>query len=234
MLDRDAIAATQQLQKRVAEEIERKENFKTVRDGEVRLLRSVAESVVEWLTKALEVQKNPIGAGGVLDVQVIRGRPAMRPPIKVDTGNNTLLEEQGLVTLGVRLPHEARGTRYTLLLAVCSEIRFNLGFDNSAYLGSPGNPMMAVLPVYNEFSEHHPHLSTEAGYFYGKPRKYGVPDPIPIMGRMSYYREFTSRNFTEGNMAIARFDAHDWPAAKEITQEMISEVLSRMMKQIPP
>ena len=234
LLDSDALVATQRLQKLAAEEIERKESFQTVREGEQKLLYSVAESVVEWLADVLKVQKNMIGAGGVLDVQVIRGRPGTSQLFKVDTGNNTLLQELGLVTLGVRLPHDARRTRHALLLVVCSEIRFNLGFENSAYLGSPGNPMMALLPVYNESSEDSPYLNTEAKYFYGKPKKYGAPDAIPIMGGVPYpyYGEFVSRNFSDGRVAIARFNAHDWPAATGIIQNMISEVLSCMIKNI--
>ena len=109
LLDQHAIAATHQLQRRVAGEIERQANFETVRNDEVRLLHSVAESVVDWLAGVLEVQKRAIGAGGVLDVQVIRGRSGLSQPLKVDTGNSTLLEEQGRVTLAVGLPRRIGG-----------------------------------------------------------------------------------------------------------------------------
>jgi hypothetical protein len=232
LLDEHAVAATQQLQGRVAGEIERQANFETVRNDEIRLLHSVAESVIDWLGGVLRVQRNAIGAGAVLEAGVFEGRPGLSQPIKVDTGNNTLLEEQGRVTLAIALPHSGQRTICSVVLAVCSELNFNLGYESSAYFGTPGNPMMAVLPFYSEAKEHQPHLNSEAGYPYGKPRKYGVPDPIPIMSNVPYYRQFVSPGFSDGNTAIARFNARDWPAAQDIILEMVREVLSRMMRQL--
>ena len=52
------------------------------------------------------------------------------------------------------------------------------------------------------------------------------------MGNMPYYRQFISPGYSDGNMAIARFNAIDWPAAQETIQEMIREVLSRMIRHI--
>jgi plasmid stabilization system protein ParE len=158
LLDEQAAAATQQLQRRVASEIERLANFETVRNDEIRLLHSVADSVADWLGGVLRVQRDVIGAGAVLVVSVFKGRPGISQPIKVDTGNNTLLEEQTRVTLAIALPHAGRRTIYSLVLAVCSELNFNLGYDSDAYFGTAGNPMMAVLPFYCEASEHQPHL----------------------------------------------------------------------------
>jgi hypothetical protein len=86
--------------------------------------------------------------------------------------------------------------------------------------------------VFNQFSEHSAHLNSEAGYFYGKPTKYGVPDPIPIMGGGPHYRSLFDRGYHDGNMAIARFNAADWPAAQDDIKRMMSDVLNRMMTYI--
>jgi hypothetical protein len=232
LLDDRAIAATQQLQRDVAAEIERQANFETVRNGEIQLLYSVAESVIDWLGGVLEAQRNAIGAAGVLQTGVFKGRSGLTQPLKVDTGNNTLLEEQGRATLAIAVPRRRRRTICSLVLIVCSELNVNLGYEDSAYFGLPGNPMMAVLPFYTEAAEHQQHANNEAGYPFGTPRRHGVLDPIPIMGNMPYYRQFISPGYGDGNMAIARFNANDWPGAQETIQEMIREVLSRMMRHI--
>ena len=91
---------------------------------------------------------------------------------------------------------------------------------------------MAVLPFFHEFTEHSPHLNNESGYIFGKPTKYGVPDPIPIFPTPPHYRQMVSHNYQEGSMAIARFNAADWPAAQADIVNMTKDVLSRMMQYI--
>jgi Protein kinase domain len=135
LIDDRAITAMQQLQRDVAAEIEWQANFETVRNGEIKLLHSVAESVIDWLGGVLEAQRNAIGAGGVLQAGVFKGRSGLTQPLKVDTGNNTLLEEQGRATLAIAVPRGRRRTICSLVLIVCSELNFNLRYEDSAYDG---------------------------------------------------------------------------------------------------
>jgi hypothetical protein len=101
----------------------------------------------------------------------------------------------------------------------------------SNYLGAPGNPRMAVLPFFHEFSEHQPpHLNNDAGFIFGKPTEFGVPDPIPIFPYPPHYPYFVSASHHDGSMAM--FNAADWPAAEEDIVNMMRDVLSRMMQHI--
>lgn len=87
--------------------------------------------------------------------------------------------------------------------------------------------------MFAKSNEHMPpNANTEAGYFFGKPTKYGVGDPIPISTALTYPRQMIDHGYHDGRMAIARFDVSDWPAAQHNIQQMMSEVLSRMMDYI--
>jgi serine/threonine protein kinase len=228
LLDTRGLEATGKLQQRMAEELQRQANFETTRDGEIKRIASVTSSVIGWITAQLEATQAQIAAGGVLDVRVgVRAMNAM--PLKVDTGNDTLLEERNAVGISIRLPHDARRVTYAVQFYVCSEVQHTLPSSNSHYLGQPGNPRMAVLPMFNQFSEHTPHLNNEMGHFYGKPTKYGTPDPIPIMGGSPHYPSLSNRGYHDGSMAIARFDAADWPDAQENIKKMMTDVLSRLI-----
>jgi hypothetical protein len=230
LLNPRGLASTAQLQQRVVEEMQRQESFDKVRQEDITRIAAVTTSVVEWIADQLETTKVSLEAGGALAVRVsLDDRGAMRP-IQIDTGNNTLLEERGRATISIRLLNDKRRTVYSLQLLVCGEIRYNLPYDDSHYLGRPGNPMMAVVPMFAQSSEHMPpNANTEAGYFFGKPTKYGVADPIPISTALTYHRQMIDRSYHDGMMAIARFDVSDWPAAQHNIQQMMSEVLSRMM-----
>jgi hypothetical protein len=72
------------------------------------------------------------------------------------------------------------------------------------------------------------------GYFLGRHRKYGAANPVPIMGGMRYHRQMFSRNYQDGSMAITRFNALEWPAARDEISKMVGEVLSRMIRYIEP
>lgn len=87
---------------------------------------------------------------------------------------------------------------------------------------------MAVLPTFSSFSENAPHLAHEAGYFFGKPTKYGVPDPVPSIGSQ-YYGQMVSPNYIDGRMAIARFNVADWPKVQHDIVELIKLALSQLM-----
>jgi hypothetical protein len=92
---------------------------------------------------------------------------------------------------------------------------------------------MAVLPFFHEFSEHQPpHLNNEAGFIFGKATTFGVPDPIPIFPTPPHYPQFVSNGYQDGSMAIARFNAADWPAVQEDIVNMTRDVLSRMMQHL--
>jgi hypothetical protein len=40
----------------------------------------------------------------------------------------------------------------------------------------------------------------------------------------------TSLQYIDGSMAITRFDAKDWPAARNTITEMLKEVYNRMLR----
>ena len=40
----------------------------------------------------------------------------------------------------------------------------------------------------------------------------------------------TNAQYIEGSMAITRFDAKDWPAARSTITEMLKEVYNRMLR----
>jgi len=86
---------------------------------------------------------------------------------------------------------------------------------------------MAVLPMYEERKDHDPpNAASERGFFFGRHRRYGVPDPVPIMGSLGYHRrEMIGHRYEDGSMAITRFSAGDWPGAREDILKMVSEVL---------
>jgi serine/threonine protein kinase len=233
LLDTRGLAAAGRLQKRAAEEIQRKATFDEVRTQDIQRIQNVSESVSAWLSTQLEATKAQIGAGDVLIVRVAVNETAgQRRPLQVDTGSNTLLEERANAAIRVRLPNDSHRRTYVLRLVVCAEVQYTLPLTNPNYLGAPGNPRMAVLPFFSEFTEHSPHLNNESGYIFGKSTKYGVPDPIPIFPTPAHYGQLVSHNYQEGSMAIARFNAADWPAAQADIVDMTKDVLSRMMQYI--
>ncbi len=233
LLNSRALNSTVQLQQRIAEGMQRQESFDKGRQEDIARIAAVTASVIEWMVQKLEAAKVSLETGGALTVRVsVDDRGVMRPT-QIDTGNDTLLEERTRATISVRLLSDQRRTTYSLQLLVCAEIRHNLGVANSHYLGKPGNPMMAVLPMFAQSSEHMPpNANSEAGFFFGESTKYGVPDPIPISTALTYHRQMIDRSYHDGNMAIARFDAADWPAAQENIHKMMGETLSRMMDYI--
>jgi hypothetical protein len=191
----------------------------------------------------------------MLWVRIETSAPAAHRAVQIDTGNNTLLKERGSATIVIRLPNDPQRTTFALRLIVCAEVNKNLPATDPSYLGIPGNPQMAVLPMYNEYCEAamvpvstltdlgfgppsattlelSPHINKETGYFLGKPTKYAAPDPIPLNSVPPYYPQLVNQSYVDGNMAIARFNATDWPAAADNVSKMISEVLIRMMNHI--
>jgi hypothetical protein len=139
--------------------------------------------------------------------------------------------------LKVRLLNGSHRRIYALRLVVCSEVQHTLPVSHSDYRA--GNPRMAVLPFFHQFSEHRPHLNSEAGYIFGKPAKFGVPVPakfdVPIPHRSSPPSTIQVSSITttrKGSMANARFHAADWPALRKETPSMTHDLLSRMMEYI--
>ncbi len=231
LLNSKGMAATAFLQKRTAEQILHQETFEAVREGEIKRIDSVTSSIVAWISDQLEATKTQLEAGNALIVHVTQNGQSDLP-VKVDTGNDTLLEEKGSAGLSVRIPTDPRRTTYRIRLIVCAEVRHTLPSSDSHYLGSPGNPMMAVTPTFVQYAEHAAHLADDGGYFLGKPTKYGVTEPIPSRTRGSQYRQMTDRRYVDGYFAIARFNAADWPAVQDDILKMMTDVLSRMMDYI--
>jgi hypothetical protein len=57
-----------------------------------------------------------------------------------------------------------------------------------------------------------------------------APRPIPIPSASAFHRQMTNPDYVDGNMAITRFDAADWPAATSTITEMLREALSRVVR----
>jgi serine/threonine protein kinase len=231
LLDVRGLAATGKLQKRMAEEMERNAAFDETRAQDIKRIQAFSASVSEWLFKQLEATCALIAAGNVL---VADAKPNDDAPsrLKIDTGDNILLQPEANSTLNVRLPNGSRRNTYTLRLIVCAEVATQAASNHSNYLGAPGNPRMAVLPFFREFYEGYRLDLGEAGYIFGKSSKFGVPDPIPIFSTPPSYPRFISQDYQDGSMAIVRFNAADWPAAQEDIANMTRDVLSRMMAYI--
>ena len=181
----------------------------------------------------MEAQKPVLSAGGAIVVDVYENAPKSRHQLHVDTGRNTILQEHDVVSLFIR-PMTNKGYRAHLLhLYVCSEINHKLNFEDAAYLGSPGNPAMAILPMF-EWRDDTPRsrqLDIERKeYILGEPRKHGVPRPVPITSAPTWHHSFTNQHYVDGTAAITRFHAADWPAATSTIVEMLREVLSKMVR----
>jgi serine/threonine protein kinase len=233
LLDERALQSAARLQQIITGELQRKVDAQVVRKGEQDLTNTVAISATEWLAHQMEAQKPALGAGGAIVVDVYVNEPKSRRQLLVDTGSDTLLQEHDIVSLFIRPMTNKGYLVYILHLYVCSEINHKLAFEDPAYLGKPGNPAMAILPMF-ERRDNAPRSieieTSDKGYSLGEPRKHGVPRPIPITSAPVSHRQMTNRDYVDGNMAITRFDAADWPAATSTITEMLREVLSRVVR----
>ena len=154
----------------------------------------------------------------------------MHRQLILDTRNNTTLQEVERVSLVIRPMIDKGYGGYFLHLYVCFEINHTLPFEHPHYLGEPGNPMLAVIPVFKSRwdAPKAPEIAEE-GYFFGEARRYGVRD-TPISSAKPWHRQMTNLQYIEGSMAITRFCATDWPAARSKITEMLKEVYNRMIR----
>ncbi len=233
LIDEYALQAAARIQQRITSEMLRQADANAVRKAEQELLDAVSQSATDWLAQQMEAQKPVLGAGGALAVEVYARELKNRRQLIVETGSGTILQEVDLVSLVIR-PMTEKGYRaYVLQLYVCFEINHKLQFEDSNYLGKPGNPAMAILPMF-EFRWDAPNSidTSDKGYILGEARKDGVPRPIPLTSAPVWHRQMMNENYSDGTMAITRFDAADWPAARSTIAEMLKEVLSRMLRSI--
>src|SRR5581483_707940 len=173
LLDEHGEEATGRIQRRITDALQQKADNEAVRQKERDLLTSVSKSTTEWLAEVMKSEKAKLGAGGALAVEVYASEQGHRQLI-LDTRNNTTLQEVERVTLVIR-PMTEKGYRgYFLHLYVCFEINHTLPFEHPHYLGSPGNPMLAVLPVFESRwdAPNAPEIP-DVGYFRGEARKDG-------------------------------------------------------------
>jgi tRNA A-37 threonylcarbamoyl transferase component Bud32 len=230
LLDEHGEQATGRIQQRITDALQQKADNEAVRQKERDLLNNVSESAAEWLAEAMEAQKVKLGAGGALAVEVYLRELRIHRQLILDTRNNTTLQEVERVSLVIR-PMTDKGYRgHFLHLYVCFEINHTLPFEHPHYLGKPGNPMLAVLPVFESRwdAPNAPEI-TEGGYFFGDARKHGVRD-VPISSAKPWHRQMTNPQYIEGSIAITRFAAADWPAARSTITEMLKEVYNRMLR----
>ena len=235
LLDEFALQSTARLQQRITEALQQKADAEATRRSEQNLTNTVSISVTEWLVQQMEAQKPVLGAGGAIAVDVYENAPKSRHQVQIDTGSDTLLQERDVVSLFIR-PMTNKGYRaYILHLYVCSEINHKLEFEDPAYLGKPGNPAMAILPMFERRDDTPRQRQIDVEnkeYILGEPRKHGVPRPIPITSAPIRHHPITNENYVDGTAAIARFDAADWPAATSTIIEMLREVLSRVVRYV--
>ena len=238
LLDEHALRSTMQLQQRIAGELERKTSAEAVRRNEQDLINAVAMSATSWLAQQLEAQRSALSAGDTIVVDVYVNEPKNRRQLTVDTTNDTLLQEHDVVSIFIRPMTNKGYIAHILNFYVCSEINHKLAFEHSDYLGKPGNPAMAILPVFElrndtprpTGSRHIEFDTTE--FIFGEARRHGISRPIPITSAPAWHRQMGGSNYSDGNVAIARFDAADWPAATSTVTEMLREVLSRVVRSI--
>ena len=237
LLDEYALQSVARLQQRIAREIQRKADAEVVRKSEQELTKTVMIGVRDWLTQQMEAQKPILDAGGAMAVDVCVNEPRNWHQLVVDTGSNTTLRGNDVVSLFIRPMTNKGYLAYVLHLWVCSEINHKLAVEDPAYFGRPGNPAMAILPMF-EVQNDGPRqpgqrqIELEPDYILGECRKYGVPPPIPLTSARPWYREMTNRHYVDGTIAITRFDAADWPASTSTIAEMLREVLHRVVRRI--
>jgi serine/threonine protein kinase len=230
LLDEHGEQVTGRIQERITHALRQRADNEAIRQKERDLLNSVSQSATEWLAEAMEAQKVRLGAGGALAVEVYARELRSHRQLILDTRNDTTLQEVERVSLAIR-PVTDKGYRgYFLHLYVSFEINHTLPFEDPHYFGKPGNPMLAVLPVFESRwdAPNAPEI-TEGGYFLGEARKHGVRD-VPISSAKLWYRQMTNPEYIEGSMAITRFNATDWPAARSTITEMLKEVYNRMLR----
>jgi len=228
LLDEHGAEATDRIQQRITEALQQKADNEAVRNKERDLLNSVSESTTEWLAEVVEAQKVQLEAGDALAVAVYAREPHHQ--LILDTRNDTTLQEVERVSLVIR-PMTDKGYRgYFLHLYVCIEINHKLPNEHPHFLGEPGNPTLAVLPVFQSRwdAPNAPEIA-EGGYFFGDARKHGVRN-VPITSARPYHRQMTNPQYIEGSMAITRFNAADWPAARSTITEMLKEIYNRMLR----
>ena len=228
LLDEHGERATDRIQQRIAEALQQKADNEAVRNKERDLLNSVSESATEWLTEVMEAQKVRLEVGRALAVAVYAREPHRQ--LILNTQHETTLQEVERVSLVIR-PMTDKGYRgYFFRLYICIEVNHALPFEHQRYLGDPGNPMLAVLPVFESRwdAPNAPEL-TEGGYFFGEARKHGVRN-VPITSARPYHSRMTDPQYIEGSMTITRFAAADWPAARGTITEMLKEVYNRMLR----
>jgi serine/threonine protein kinase len=235
LLDEFALQSAARLQQRITEELQQKADAEATRRSEQNLTNTVAISAMEWLVQQMEAQKPLLSAGGAIVVDVYENAPKSRHQLLVDTGSNTLLQEHDVVSLFIR-PTTNKGYRaYILHLYVCSEINRRLEFEDPAYLGRPGNPAMAILPMFERRDDAPRPRQIDIEnkeYILGEPRKHGVARSIPITSAPVWHHPITNQHYIDGTAAITRFDAADWPAATSTIIEMLREVLSRVVRYV--
>jgi serine/threonine protein kinase len=230
LLDEHGEQATGRIQQRITVALQQRADNEAVRQKERDLLNSVSESTAAWLAEVMEAQKVQLGAGRALAVEVNARELRSHHQLILDTRNNTTLQEVERVSLVIR-PMIDKGYRgYFLHLYISFEINHTLPFEDPHFLGKPGNPILAVLPVFESRwdAPNAPEI-TEGGYFFGEARKHGVRD-VPISSARPWHKQMTDPQYIEGSMAVTRFDAKDWPAARSTLTEMLKEVYNRMLR----
>lgn len=231
LLDAEAMAATTRLQRRNTEKVQRKARFDEMRTSELEMINSVSQHASQMLFDTLSRQVAALDASGALGAVAELNEPRGRQQIKVDTGIGSLFEERDVASLTMRPDPNAR--RFSSLrLLVCNEVFHVRNPTDELYLGSPGNPCLAIVPMYSENAGGLPNAGNEIGYIYGKPRKFGVRAPVPLTSAPDVYPRFFGNQYQEDRTAVVRFNGLDWPAVTDEILSMVREVLSGMIRHI--
>ncbi|MET4374576.1 serine/threonine protein kinase [Bradyrhizobium sp. LB12.1] len=231
LLDAEALGAAARLQRRVTERAQGKARFEEVRRSEWELIDSVSKNVAQMLFDTLSRQASVLDPIGALGAVAELNEPKGRQQIKIDTGIGSLFEERDVASLTIRSDPDAR--RFSSLrLLVCNEVFHARQPSDELYLGPPGNPSFAIVPMYSENSGGLPNAGNEVGYIYGKSKNFGVRETVPIMSAPRWYPKIFGYQYQEGITAVVRFNGRDWPAATDEILSMVSETLNRMIRHV--
>ena len=233
LLDPRALQVAGRMQQKISEALQQKADNEAIRTQERDLLNTVSTSTADWLIQQMQAQKPILGAGGAFAVEVYARELRSHHQLILDTRNDTTLQEVERISLVMR-PMTDRGSRgYFLHLYVCIEINHTLDYNHPHYLGRPGNPALAVVPMFeSRWDEPGKSDTSDGGFFFGEFSQ----------ARLSRHSDNDRKAILSANdkpamdreisMAIARFYAADWPAARSTITEMLREVLGRMIGDI--
>ncbi|QDF41462.1 serine/threonine-protein kinase [Bradyrhizobium symbiodeficiens] len=225
LFDPAAIMVLEKLQRRVGDEAREKARFEAIRQSELEVIDSVSASVGAMLLQTLQRQADHLKNMG-FDVIAVRDSNDRN---KVDTGIGSLFEQKDGASLMMK-PDPNKGGYSALRLLVCCEVLHSRKPTDERYLGEPGNPRLAVLPMYLEVGNSG--YPSESGYIHGRSIRHGVRAPVPLTSAPQWRTKMFGPQYIEDTSAAVRFTGRDWPAAAEDISAMLRDALNELIRHI--